>query len=457
MRTIIEPFRIKMVEPLPMLSAEQRQVKMKEADYNLFRLRAEDVTFDFLTDSGTGSMSANQWAGMMVGDESYAGSRSYYHFEQTVQDITGYPHVIPTHQGRAAEALLMKALLKPGQVVLANTHFDTTRANVEVNGGIATDLPIKEAQQSQVYYPFKGNMDIQKLESELERLGNQVACVVVTVTNNSVGGQPVSLENIKQVSQLAKKYKKLFLIDCARFAENVWFIKQREPGQADKSTLDISREMFAYADGAWMSSKKDAFGNIGGFLALKDEGLIQELRTLMVVTEGFPTYGGLAGRDMEALAIGLREVLDEEYLRYRIKSTAYLGEGLKQAGWVCVEPFGGHAVYIDAKATLPHLDWSQFPGQSLSVALYEELGVRSVEVGSVMLGRFNAQTKTEEPALQELVRLAIPRRVYTQSHIDYILEGVHLMKDKIHKLPGYGFTYQAPVLRHFTAKFKPLV
>ena len=457
MRTIIEPFKIKMVEPLPILDQSMRKQKIEQAYFNLFRLKSDDVTFDFLTDSGTSSMSANQWAGMMNGDESYAGSRSFYNFERAVQEVTGYPHVLPTHQGRAAEALLMKVLLKPGQKVVANTHFDTTRANVEVSGGQAVDLPIDEAKQSQLIHPFKGNMDLKQLEAILKKESSNVACIVVTVTNNSVGGQPVSLENIREISRLAKEYRKLFLIDCARFAENAWFIKLREPGQSHRSVQEIALEMFSLADGAWMSSKKDAFGNIGGFLALKDEGLTQELRTLMVVTEGFPTYGGLAGRDLEALAIGLKEVLDENYLRYRIRSTAYLGEGLKEAGFKLVEPFGGHAVYIDAKATLPHLLWSHFPGQSLSVSLYQELGVRSVEVGSVMLGRLNSQTGQEEPALQELVRLAIPRRVYTQSHIDYILEGAYGMRDTLVQLPGYGFSYQAPVLRHFTAKFKPLV
>lgn len=455
MKTIFEPFKIKMVEPIPILTFEQRLSQIKEASYNLFRLPAHAVTFDFLTDSGTSSMSANQWAGMMIGDESYAGSASYSRFESCVQNLTGYPHVIPTHQGRAAESLLMKAILKPEQFVLGNTHFDTTRANIETNGGVGVDLPIQETQDSALKYPFKGNIDTQKLENFLETEGSKISCIIMTVTNNSVGGQPVSMQNLRETYKIAKNYNKLVFIDCARFAENAWFIKQREVGYFEKPIPSIVKEMFSYGDGALMSSKKDAFGNIGGFLAVKDEGLAQLVRNLMVVTEGFPTYGGLAGRDLEALAIGLKEVMDEDYLKYRIRSTAYLGEGFVAAGFPCVEPFGGHAVYIDAKLSLPHLAWSDFPGQSLSVALYEYLGVRSVEVGSVMLGRYNSVLKKEESAQNELVRLAIPRRVYTQSHVDYILEGLDSLKKKVSELPPYRFVYQAPVLRHFTAKFKP--
>jgi len=454
MKTIIEPFRIKMVEPLPLPSEEQRLNEIKKAHYNLFKLPSEVVTFDFLTDSGTGSMSANQWAQMMNGDESYAGSPSYYRFEKAVQDITGFEFVVPTHQGRAAEALLMKVLLKPNKRVIGNTHFDTTRANIEVNQGVAIDLPIREASESSKYYPFKGNMDLARLEEELKNNHSEISFVIMTVTNNSVGGQPVSMKNIREASGLAHKMGKLFFIDCARFAENAYFIKQRESGYEEASIISIVKEMFSYADGALMSAKKDAFGNIGGFLALKDGAIANDVRTWMVVTEGFPTYGGLAGRDLEALAVGLREILEEDYLKYRIKSTAYLGEGLKSAGFCLVEPFGGHAVYIDALKTLSHLVWSDYPGQSLSVEFYKKIGLRSVEVGSVMLGRRNVNTGIEEPALNELVRLAIPRRVYTQSHIDYIIESAFEMKKNFTSYPGYEFIYQAPVLRHFTAQFK---
>ncbi|MCX7675056.1 MAG: tryptophanase [Bdellovibrionaceae bacterium] len=456
-KTIIEPFKIKMTEPLPILSSEQRRRAIEAAHFNLFFLPSDQVMFDLLTDSGTGSMSHHQWSALMAADESYAGSKSFERFRQSVSDVTGFPEVIPTHQGRAAEYLLCKVLLKPGQKVLSNSHFDTTRANVEVAGGLAVDLPLPVVKEdSQSYHPFKGNMDLATLESQLAQSADNVAFVVLTVTNNSVGGQPVSLENIQATSRLCKKYQKLLFIDCARFAENAWFIKQREGAYQGLTPKQIAREMFSYADGCWMSAKKDAFGNIGGFLALRDQGLADEIRTHMVVTEGFPTYGGLAGRDLEALAVGLQEVLDEDYLRYRIRSTAYFGEGLKAAGYHLVEPFGGHAVYIDAAKTLPHLSWRQFPGQSLSVALYEFAGIRSVEIGSVMLGRKNPQTGEEEPALKELVRLAIPRRVYTQSHVDYMIESAQELLPLLPSLPGYAFTYQAPVLRHFTARFRRL-
>ncbi|MCS6838346.1 MAG: tryptophanase [Bdellovibrionaceae bacterium] len=456
-KTIIEPFKIKMVEPLPILTSEQRKGFIRECDYNLFFLRSEWVTFDFLTDSGTSSMSAQQWAALMVGDESYAGSKSFYRLEKVVQDLTGFPHIIPVHQGRAAEYLLAKALLKPQQIVIANTHFDTTRANIEMAQATAIDLPIAAAKNSREWHPFKGNMDVEKLNHILSNRGKQVAFVIMTVTNNSVGGQPVSMENLKAVAQICRQHGKLLFIDCARFAENVWFIKTREPGYENRSTRSIAQEMFSLADGTWMSAKKDAFGNIGGFLAVKDAGLAQEIRQLMVVTEGFPTYGGLAGRDLESLAVGLEEVLEEDYLRYRIRSTAYLGEGLKQAGFTVVEPFGGHAIYIDALASIPHLPWYQFPGQSLSVAFYETVGVRSVEVGSIMLGKKDPQSGQQQPALKELLRLAIPRRVYTQSHIDYVIEGAHLVAQQIPALPGYRFIYEPPVLRHFTARFAPII
>lgn len=461
-KTIIEPFRIKMVEPLPLLSCEERVKKIKKAHYNLFTLDAQDVTFDFLTDSGTSAMSAAQWSGMMIGDESYAGSQSFKRFEKTVQNLTSHEFVIPTHQGRSAEHLLMKALLSsnlhsiPAPKVLGNTHFDTTRANIEVAGGEARDLPCEENQNSTQWSPFKGNIDLKKLEHELKNHADQIPLVIMTVTNNSVGGQPVSLENMKSAYRLCQAASVPLFLDVARFAENAYFIKTREPGYEDRTIESIVHEMFEYSDGSMMSAKKDAFGNIGGFLTCKDSTLAETIRTLMVVTEGFPTYGGLAGRDLEALSIGLGEILDENYLKYRIRSTQYLGEGFRDAGFKMVEPFGGHAVYIDAALTCPEIPLHQFPGQSISVALYEYLGVRSVEVGSVMLGKYDVIQQKEIAAPKELVRLAIPRRVYTQSHVDYILEGARQMRSLLSKLPGYRLTYQAPILRHFTAKFEPV-
>lgn len=458
-KTVFEPFKIKMVEPIPVLSMEQRRQVIREADFNLFKVPSKKVTFDFLTDSGTSAMSAEQWAGIMRGDESYAGSTSFEHFESVIQNLTQLKYVIPTHQGRAAEALLMKAMIKsdqPGQIVVGNTHFDTTRANIESVQAQAMDLPCVENKDSRSQAPFKGNLNIEALTQKLELQASKIALVIMTVTNNSVGGQPVSMENIRATKQLLKKYNIPLFLDAARFAENAYFIKLREAGYQQKSTQQIAQEMFSYADGVLMSAKKDAFGNIGGFLALKDEGLAQEIRNLMVVTEGFPTYGGLAGRDLEALAIGLVEILDENYLEYRTRSVAYFGKGLAEAGLVTLEPFGGHAVYIDAGLTLPQIQASEFPGQSLCVALYELIGVRGVEVGSVMLGYRDSQTGVEHLAPKELVRLAMPRRVYTQSHIDYIIENMIHYKSELSNLKGYEFTYQAPALRHFTAKFKPL-
>jgi tryptophanase len=393
--TIFEPFKIKMVEALPMPSADERRMRIREADYNLFRLPAKYVTFDFLTDSGTSAMSSEQWAGMIRGDESYAGSASFERFEKTVQDLTGMPYVIPTHQGRAAEALLMHTLVKPGQVVIGNTHFDTTRANIQDAGAEALDLPHPDAAISDKYSDFKGNIDLEALAKTLQERSPKVAALIMTLTNNSVGGQPVSMSNLRAAKELVSHYNIPLFIDAARFAENAYFVKLREPGYSQKTVVSIVSEAFALADGVLMSSKKDAFGNIGGFLALKDSNLAQEVRCRMVITEGFPTYGGLAGRDLEALAIGLKEVLDENYLAYRIRSTEYLGNGLADAGFKMVLPFGGHAAYIDAGASLPHIPTSKFPGQSLSVALYQELGLRSVEIGSVMLGERDAKTGVE--------------------------------------------------------------
>lgn len=452
MKTIFEPFKIKMVEPLAMRTVEERRRIIQEAHYNLFLVPAPHVTFDFLTDSGTSAMSARQWAAMMTGDESYAGSSSFERFRQVVGELTGLEHVIPTHQGRSAEALLCRALLQPGQRVLGNTQFDTTRANIESNGGISIDLPCRESNDSQASYPFKGNVDLESLRSALRDRHQDVAFFVMTVTNNGIGGQPVSLENIRQTRRILNEYSIPLFIDAARFAENAYFIKLREDGQQSRPVSAIARDMFALADGVLMSAKKDAFANIGGFLAVNDARLAETVRQHMVITEGFPTYGGLAGRDLEAIATGLEEIQDEDYLAYRLRSVEYFGRGLEQAGFKVVNPIGGHAVYVDARASVPHLPASHFPAQSLAVALFEDIGMRGVEIGSLMFGRCNLQTGEEFPAPKELVRLAMPRRVYTQSHIDYILECAHDLAGKTAQLPGYKITEQAEFLRHFTAK-----
>ncbi|MCB0420204.1 MAG: tryptophanase [Bdellovibrionales bacterium] len=455
-KTVIEPFKIKMVEPLPLLSEEQRATAIKKAHYNLFSLDAQDVTFDLLTDSGTSAMSATQWAGIMIGDESYAGSQSFRKFESTVQEITGLKHVIPTHQGRSAEDLLMKALICEGDAVLGNTHFDTTRANILSAGARAIDLPSPEVKNTGAFAPFKGNMDLDRLAAQLEKNNSSIALVIMTVTNNSIGGQPVSMENLKAVRLLTQKYNIPLFLDVARFAENAYFIKLREPGYEEKSVPSIVQEMFSYADGALMSAKKDAFANIGGFLAVNSDSLAEKVRSLMVITEGFPTYGGLAGRDMEALAIGLREIQEEHYLQYRLRSVAYFGEGIEQAGIPVVKPFGGHAIYLDAAKALPHIPPHEFPGQALSVALYERIGIRGVEIGTVMMGYRDPESGEEHPADLELVRLAMPRRVYTQSHVDYMIEMLSQLVPELPALKGYKFTYQPPLLRHFTARFAPL-
>ena len=448
-KTIIEPFRIKTVEPIPFVEADARTKLIKEKGFNLFKLPASSVTFDLLTDSGTSAMSARQWAAMMVGDESYAGSSSFYNFESVVKDITGMHYVIPTHQGRSAEALLMRAMIKPGQTVIGNTHFDTTRANIEAQQATALDLPTLDDS-------FKGNIDISRLQKILNKATGNVPLVIMTVTNNAVGGQPVSMKNLQQVKALLHERNIPLFIDAARFAENAYLIKRHEPGYEKQSVKEIAKAMFALADGVLMSAKKDAFGNIGGFLALKDDSLAEEVRSLMVITEGFPTYGGLAGRDLEALAVGLQEILSEEYLSYRIRSVEYFGEGIENAGYSVVKPFGGHAVYIDAGKSLPHLKPLEFPGQSLSVALFEAIGIRGVEVGSVMLGKHHPETGQDEAAPFELVRLAMPRRVYTQSHVDYMIEMMGYLHPYVAQLPGYAFDYQPKVLRHFNATFKKL-
>jgi tryptophanase len=454
-QTIIEPFRIKSVEPIRLTTVEEREARLREAGYNLFNLHAADVLIDLLTDSGTGAMSAEQWAGIQRGDESYAGSPSWFRFLESVQDLFPFKHVIPTHQGRAAEKILFGVVGGPGKVVPNNTHFDTTRANVEASGAEAVDLLIEEGAHPSVIHPFKGNMDTDALDAFIAQRGAaNVPLVMVTITNNSGGGQPVSLENLRAVRAVCDRYGLPLFLDACRFAENAWFIKQREPGQADRSIRDIVREMASLADGMTMSAKKDAIANIGGWLAMNDDAWAEQARNLEILTEGFPTYGGLAGRDLDAIAQGLREVIDEDYLRYRIRSTAYLGEALVESGVPCVQPIGGHAVYLDAAALLPHIPALQYPGQALAVALYREGGIRGCEIGSVMFGQHPDGSET--PAPMELVRLAIPRRVYTQSHVDYVIEVVRWVAERAAELPGYRIVEQPMQLRHFTARFEPI-
>jgi tryptophanase len=444
---IIEPFRIKTIEPLRFSTRPERERALEAAGYNVFLLRARDVIIDLLTDSGTGAMSAAQWGALMQGDESYAGSRSYERFERVVRELTGFKHIIPTHQGRAAERILFHSALQIGDVVVNNIHFDTTRANVEYEGAEARDLVIAEGRQPASMHPFKGNMDLAALERVLAEEGERVAMVMMTVTNNSGGGQPVSLENLKAVRELAHQYGKPFFLDACRFAENSWFIKLREAGQHGRAPRDIAKEMFRLADGALMSAKKDGLANIGGFLAVNDDALAQRCRNLLILTEGFPTYGGLAGYDLEAIAQGLEEVLEEDYLRYRIRTIEYLGEKLQSVGMPIVVPTGGHAVYIDAAAALPHIPPDRFPGIALANALYLEGGVRSCEIGSVMF---------PGTASMELVRLAVPRRLYTQSHMDYVGEIAAIVKEISRSLRGYRIVEAPKVLRHFTAKFEPV-
>ncbi|HSN44481.1 MAG TPA: tryptophanase [Propionibacteriaceae bacterium] len=453
-RTIIEPFRIHSVEPLRLTTREERVQKIKDVDYNLFQLRSVDVIIDLLTDSGTGAMSRDQWAAIQHGDEAYAGSPSYYLFRDAVQELFPYTHVIPTHQGRAAERILFDVLGGPGRVVPSNTHFDTTRANIEHTGAEAVDLVIAEGLDPQLIHPFKGNLDTVKLEDFLTAHGEAVPCVMITVTNNSGGGQPVSLANLREVSEIAHRHGVPLFMDACRFAENAWFIKQREPGQADRSIPDIVREMASLCDGMTMSAKKDPMGNMGGWLAVNDDDLATKARNLLILTEGFVTYGGLAGRDLEAIAQGLREVISEDYLRYRIRSTAYLADALDQLDIPCIKPAGGHAVYIDARAMLPQIDPLAYPGQALAVALYEAGGVRSCEIGTAMFGR--QPDGSERPAAMDLVRLAIPRRTYTQSHIDYVIEVCERVRATSDDLPGYRIVWEPESLRHFTAKFSPI-
>jgi len=454
-RTIIEPHRIKSVEPIRLTSVEERQAALEAAGYNLFNLHSVDVLIDLLTDSGTGAMSAEQWAGIQRGDESYAGSPSWFRFLESVQTLFPFKHVIPAHQGRAAERILFGVVAGPGKAIPSNTHFDTTRANVEFTGAEAVDLVIEEGRHPSVIHPFKGNMDTDALDAFIRERGPEsIPLVMVTVTNNSGGGQPVSLENLRAVRAVCDRYGLPLFLDACRFAENAWFIKQREPGYADVSIPDIVREMAALADGMTMSAKKDGIANIGGWLAMNDDVWAEAARNLEILTEGFPTYGGLAGRDLEAIAQGLREVVNEDYLHYRIRSTAYLGEALLESGIPCVQPIGGHAVYIDAAELLRHIPPLQYPGQSLAVALYREGGIRGVEIGTVMFGLHPDGTETA--ASMELVRLAIPRRVYTQSHIDYVIEVVRWVAERAAELRGYRIVAQPPQLRHFTARFEPL-
>jgi tryptophanase len=453
-RTIIEPFRIHSIEPMRLTTAAERRRHVAAADYNLFQLRAEHVLIDLLTDSGTGAMSRDQWAAIQHGDESYAGSPSYTIFKTAVQELFPFPHVIPTHQGRAAERILFTLLGGPGKVVPSNTHFDTTRANIEYTGAEAVDLIPAYARDPRAWHPFKGNLDTDALETLLAERTADVPCVMVTVTNNSGGGQPVSLENLRAVRALCDRYDRPLFLDACRFAENAWFVREREEGQSQRAVADIVREMASLADGMTMSAKKDPMGNIGGWLALNDDDLAERANTLLILTEGFPTYGGLAGRDLEALAQGMREVVDHDYLRYRIRSTAYLGEALVRSGIPVLEPIGGHAVYLDARGLLPHIPPLSYPGQALAVALYEVGGVRSCEIGTVMFGRH--PDGTEHPANMDLVRLAVPRRTYTQSHIDYVIEVCLAVAEKADQLPGYRITFEPSALRHFTARFTPL-
>ncbi len=447
-KTIIEPFRIKSVEPLRHTTREEREHYLEQAGYNLFLIEARNILIDLLTDSGTSAMSTEQWAAMMRGDESYAGSESFVRLRRAVEDLTGFRHIIPTHQGRAAERILFKVMCKPGHVVPNNTHFDTTRANIEFNGARAIDLPCPEAADTQAHLPFKGNMDVGALERLIAAEGaERIPLVMLTLTNNSGGGQPVSLANIEAVKRVASRHGIPLYLDACRFAENAWFIQQREPGYEGWTPRQIAQRVFSFADGCTFSAKKDAFANIGGLLCTNDDRLAQQEKDLLILTEGFPTYGGLAGRDLDAIAVGLSEVLDPDYLRYRIVSTDYLGRHISERGVPIVQPPGGHAIYIDAGRMLPHIPRREFPGQALAVELYRHAGIRSVEIGSVMFG---------DKAHHELLRLAIPRRVYTQSHIDYVVEAILEVNDRRDSLRGFEIVSEPAFLRHFSARFRPL-
>ncbi len=453
-KTIIEPFRTKTVEPLGFTTAAERERLLRDGGYNLFNIPAAKVLIDLLTDSGTSAMSAEQWAGIMRGDESYAGAASFYRFEKKVRELTGLREVIPVHQGRAAERILFQVLGGPGKVVIANSHFDTTRANVEASGAEARDLPVPEAAKTAQSFPFKGNIDTLALEGALKELGSRVPLVIMTVTNNSVGGQPVSMANLREAAGICRDYKVPLFLDCARFAENAWLIKKREPGFAGVPAADIVREMFSYCSGAMMSAKKDGLVNMGGFLALSDTALAKKAREVLIIGEGFTTYGGLAGRDLEALAVGLDEVLDEQYLSYRIRSVEYLAEGLRRHGVPIVEPPGGHGVYVDAKAFLPRVPPERYPAQALACELYRLAGIRTVEIGSLMFGRRGADGRFI-PARAELVRLALPRRVYTQSHIDFVIEVFGELAGRAGEIRGLALLEAPERLSHFTARLAP--
>lgn len=454
MKTIFEPFRIKSVEPISMTTHAERKKLLTEAHYNVFLLHSDDVMIDLLTDSGTSAMSTKQWAAMMQGDESYAGSPSFFRFEKAVRNLMPFKHIIPTHQGRAAEAILFSLFGGAGKTIPSNNHFDTTRGNIEATGAVADDLVIAEGADPSFIHPFKGNIDIDKLEQYLRENETTTPCVMITITNNTGGGQPVSLDNLRAVSQLAKKYGKPFFIDGCRFAENAYFIKSREEGYADKSVEEITREIFSLADGMTMSAKKDAFANIGGWLALNDDMLAQQARTRLIQTEGFPTYGGLAGRDLEAIAQGLNEIVDECYLAYRIRTNEYVGERLEAIGVPIVKPIGGHAVFVDARSWLSHIAPLEYPAWALSAALYEVGGIRASEIGTVMFGR--KPDGSEEPTAMDLVRLAMPRRVYTQAHADYIVDVFDELSKTKTKICGYRIIEEPPAMRHFTSKFARL-
>lgn len=454
MKTIIEPFRIKSVEPIRMTTREERRQYISEAHYNLFTLHSDNVLIDLLTDSGTSAMSAEQWAGIMRGDESYAGSPSFHRFEDAIRELMPFKHIIPTHQGRAAERILFTLVGGKEVLIPSNTHFDTTRANVEDTGAKAIDLVIQEGLDPANAYPFKGNIDLERLDAFLTEHKGHVPLAMITVTNNSGGGQPVSMENVRSAKAICEQHGIPLFLDACRFAENAYLIKQREAGYSDKSVKEIVQEMFSYADGMTMSAKKDALVNIGGWLALNDDQWAMQSRNLLILTEGFPTYGGLAGRDLEAIAIGLKEVVDEDYLEYRLASVQYLGDALTKMGIPIIRPVGGHAVYIDAASMLPHIPALSYPGQALAVALYEVGGIRSCEIGSIMFGR--QPDGSEKPARMELVRLAIPRRVYTQSHIDYVIECFREVNASKSALKGLRITYEPPALRHFTAQFESI-
>jgi len=452
-----EPFRIKVIEPIQLIPRQERIKVVQEAKFNVFNIRSEKIYIDLMTDSGTSAMSNAQWAAMMLGDEAYAGARSFFRLKEVMDDVFGFKYFVPTHQGRAAENILSKIMIKPGQFIPSNMHFDTTEGNIRAQGGIPVNLVIQEAYIPSKTVNFKGNMDIGKLRNFIVEKGREnIPLGLLTITNNAGGGQPVSLENIKQVSDTYKEFGIPFFLDACRFAENAYFIKLREPGYENMSILEISRKTFALADGATMSAKKDGIVNIGGFLAMNDESFFQNVKNELIIREGFPTYGGLAGRDLDAMAVGFREVLEESYLEYRVGQTNYLGESLREIGIPIIEPPGAHAIYIDAKSLLSHIPQNEFPAQSLTVALYIEGGIRGVELGTSAFGFIDPESGKEVMPELDLVRLAIPRRVYTQSHMDYIVEVFREIKENLQALSGYKMTYQAPLMRHFTAEFEPI-